>query len=205
MKPAAAISDEYISAMADGHLDSSELGTALNSFNADEQRMRTWHAYHVVGDVLRSAELAPLGSDFDFLEKLEKRLSLEPANWSTANGVLSQGHSLIRARVGKSSANAPVLRWKLVSGLACTALVGTLAIGQWNRFDSAANQHLSTLAPVAVHPTTPVQLGDANSQAMIRDPVLDSLLAAHHQLGGHSALQRPSGFLRNATYEGTSR
>ena len=36
MKPAAAISDEYISAMADGHLDSSELGTALNSFNADE-------------------------------------------------------------------------------------------------------------------------------------------------------------------------
>jgi sigma-E factor negative regulatory protein RseA len=36
---------------------------------------------------------------------------------------------------------------------------------------------------------------------MLRDPELDALMAAHQQMGGHSAWQMPSGFLRNATYE----
>jgi sigma-E factor negative regulatory protein RseA len=40
---------------------------------------------------------------------------------------------------------------------------------------------------------------------MIRDPRLDALLAAHRQFGGTSALQMPSGFLRNATFEESSR
>ena len=39
---------------------------------------------------------------------------------------------------------------------------------------------------------------------MLRDPRLDELLAAHRQLGG-AALQMPSGFLRNATFEGPGR
>jgi sigma-E factor negative regulatory protein RseA len=36
---------------------------------------------------------------------------------------------------------------------------------------------------------------------MIRDPQIDALLAAHRQFGGTSALQAPTGFLRNATFE----
>jgi sigma-E factor negative regulatory protein RseA len=36
---------------------------------------------------------------------------------------------------------------------------------------------------------------------MVRNPELDALMAAHQQLGGHSAFQMPSGFLRNATFE----
>jgi sigma-E factor negative regulatory protein RseA len=39
------------------------------------------------------------------------------------------------------------------------------------------------------------------NDVMIRDPHLDALMQAHQQLGGHSAWQMPSGFLRNATYE----
>jgi sigma-E factor negative regulatory protein RseA len=39
------------------------------------------------------------------------------------------------------------------------------------------------------------------STVMIRDPRLDALLAAHRQFGGASALQMPSGFMRNATFE----
>jgi sigma-E factor negative regulatory protein RseA len=40
---------------------------------------------------------------------------------------------------------------------------------------------------------------------MIRDPRLDELLAAHKQAGGATALQMPSGFLRNATFDGADR
>jgi sigma-E factor negative regulatory protein RseA len=36
---------------------------------------------------------------------------------------------------------------------------------------------------------------------MVRDARLEELLAAHRQLGSNSALQLPSGFLRNATFE----
>ena len=40
-------------------------------------------------------------------------------------------------------------------------------------------------------------------QVMLRDPRLDALLEAHQQAGGGSHM--PSGFLRNATFEGQSR
>ncbi|MDV7394670.1 hypothetical protein RZS08_25020, partial [Arthrospira platensis SPKY1] len=40
---------------------------------------------------------------------------------------------------------------------------------------------------------------------MLRDAELDQFMAAHRQWGGMSALQMPAGFLRNATYENTSR
>jgi sigma-E factor negative regulatory protein RseA len=42
-------------------------------------------------------------------------------------------------------------------------------------------------------------------QVMLRDPQLDAMLAAHRQAGGAPALQMSAGFLRNATFEGTSR
>jgi sigma-E factor negative regulatory protein RseA len=35
---------------------------------------------------------------------------------------------------------------------------------------------------------------------MLRNPQLDALIAAHNQVGGSSALQMPSGFLRSATF-----
>jgi len=45
--------------------------------------------------------------------------------------------------------------------------------------------------------------GGGAPQIMLRDARLDELLAAHQQAGGAS--QMPSGFLRNATFEGPSR
>ncbi len=40
---------------------------------------------------------------------------------------------------------------------------------------------------------------------MLRDARLDELMAAHKQFGGTSALQKPAGFLRNATFDGPTR
>ena len=87
--------------------------------------------------------------------------------------------------------------WKLAAGVASVAAVA--AIG-WNLVATgpAAGPQLAA-APAAAGPA-PVQ-----AAAMIRDPRLDQLLAAHRQLGGATALQAPSGFLRNATFEGPIR
>jgi sigma-E factor negative regulatory protein RseA len=48
-----------------------------------------------------------------------------------------------------------------------------------------------------------VLVGNGAPQVMLRDPRLDQLLEAHRQAAGGA--QMPSGFLRNATFEGASR
>jgi sigma-E factor negative regulatory protein RseA len=40
---------------------------------------------------------------------------------------------------------------------------------------------------------------------VIRDAQLEALLAEHRQHGGMSALQTPTGFIRNATYDAAGR
>jgi len=107
--------------------------------------------------------------------------------------------------------------WRLVVGLASVAMVGVIAWQGLQGFSSERAQ-LATApitnlaaAPVSAGPGGPVAaLGaDAGQNAlamgtapiMIRDPQLDALLAAHRQFGGTSALQMPTGFLRNATFE----
>jgi negative regulator of sigma E activity len=55
---------EHVCALVDGRLPEGELAQILNALLADPQSVQTWHAYHVVGDVLRSPELAPGRSDW---------------------------------------------------------------------------------------------------------------------------------------------
>jgi sigma-E factor negative regulatory protein RseA len=190
--------DERISAMADGELEPVELAHALGEVLGDETSVKIWHAYHVVGDALRSAELAADGRNLEFLRKFEQRLALEPVYPHP------QSAAVQTALVGvpdSHSANASTLRWKLVAGVACSALAMVLGVGQWGQSESPPSTQLSagpTTQPPAI---ALVMQPEAGALVMIRDPELDSLLAAHQQLGGHSALQRSSGFLRNATFE----
>lgn len=60
---------------------------------------------------------------------------------------------------------------------------------------AAANDRLEAAARV--------QGGNGEPQVMLRDARLDLLLEAHRQAGGAS--QMPSGFLRNATFDGPAR
>lgn len=128
------------------------------------------------------------------------------------------------------AANEPVFRWKLVSGVASLAAVA--AIG-WNlvggagmpSVDSRLAQQQSPLQiatreaaptsnvgqPIGVSASSKLQatestrvaVGGGEPQVMLRDARLDRLLEAHRQAGG--AAQMPSGFLRNATFDGPSR
>lgn len=62
--------------------------------------------------------------------------------------------------------------------------------------------------PVPLAQTADASLGaglpERATGPMIRDARLDGYLAAHKQFGGSSALGVPSGFLRNATHEGSA-
>ncbi|OYU43499.1 MAG: anti-anti-sigma factor [Burkholderiales bacterium PBB4] len=196
---------EQFSALLDGELLGDAQHAAVEALLADPQAQDLWHLHHLVGDVLRSEELARSApGDLQFLAKLERRLSEEPAPFTAvgASPTVVMPASALR----RPSANAAIFRWPAVAGtafaLALAVLLGSLYLPA---FTEPAGQQM------AVAPLPSVEVSALNAttavspDGMIRDPRLDQLLSAHQQLGGHSALQMSSGFLRNATYDGKGR
>ena len=177
---------ELISALADGQLQGEELARALELLERDEQARAYWHACHVAGDVLRAHELARgAAGDAAFVERLGPHLR--------AAMPVPQRVPPATAWAGRLAAN-DAWRWPRVAGLAALALGAAVA---WHLGGDEAG------APVQLAQTAPAtrSVEEGAAQVMIRDPRLDQLLAAHRELGGVSALQKPSGFLRNATFE----
>ena len=67
-----------LSALADG--DATAVDQALRHWRDDEQARRTWHAYQLIGDVMRSEDLARAPArDAAFMAGLRQRLAAEPA------------------------------------------------------------------------------------------------------------------------------
>jgi sigma-E factor negative regulatory protein RseA len=73
----------WLSALADGDADALEPGLA--AWRHDANARARWHSYHLIGDVLRSDELAQTaGHDAAFLTRLRERLDEEPVPLSPA-------------------------------------------------------------------------------------------------------------------------
>lgn len=205
---------EMLSALADGQLSGNALTQALEFSSQDEGR-ETWQLYQLVGDVLRSPELARPVDNGDFLARLRTQLAQEAA--PVAQATLSSPAApaqpvLTQFTPPPQAANDSVFRWKMVAGLASLAAVATLvwsAVGGLGGPPAGA-QMAAVPAPVTASvsvqaPAVSLADNQAPQQVMIRDPRLDELLAAHKQFGGTSALQLPAGFLRNANFEAPKR
>ena len=183
--------DENFSALMDGELHGSAQHLAMVALLSEAKARSTWHAYHVMADVLRSEELSDAAQDLQFWTKLESRLAQEPL--PSMAPVVIQSPSQPPLRRYFQSANGPVF-WRALAGVACSALVAIIGISVWSPSTGPSSDSVAVVVAPAVV-----------SDGMMLDPRLDQLLSAHQQLGGHSALQMPSGFLRNATYEGAGR
>lgn len=207
---------EQLSALADGQLDDEAFEQALQ-FAHEEEGRASWQLYHLVGDVLRSPELAHHADNGAFLQRLQQRLADEPVPGRPVQESL-QAAVPLQVPVVAEAANASVFQWKMVAGLASVAAVAVVGWSSWSSLQStqsgAAMAVLSS-APVTVPVpvATPPALALAQTSAappaaeqiMLRDPRLDELLAAHQQFGSTSALQMPARFLRNATFEAPAR
>lgn len=202
-----------LSAMVDSELDARGCDALLGSLESDA--LSNWHAYQVIGDVLRGHP-DPTGnrSATDFLAAV--RLGLEDNDVR----VTAQPRPVVNVAVATSgagrrdAANDAVFRWKLVAGFASLAAVMAVS---WSVVSgsngAAAGAQLASNAPAAVTttaataaPAVNVPVAVSTGQGVvIRDAQLEALLAEHRQHGGMSALQMPSGFIRNATYEAAGR
>lgn len=192
--------NELISALADGQLQGEAFARAVQTTCADRSMLATWHAYHLIGDVLRSGEASRAEPPQTFLAKLSARLAEEPCPQPDKAAVVA-------VQPGWSSAvaaNDASMRWKLLAGVASVAAVA--AVG-WSVVATGSGGSPSAQPQLAAAPQQQAAPVLARSEAgvMIRDPRLDELLAAHRQFGGASALQMPAGFVRNATFEGPAR
>ena len=208
------VDHELLSALADGELLGDDFRRAVSLLRESEQALAVWRSYHVVGDILRCADIGIAQDEAAFLGRLRPALALHhgAASVPSAAATGAQQSSAARGQQmdRRTAANDPVTRWKWFAATASMAAVGVLAwhfgvlqqpAGQLSRLFGPAGQEVaagSKAEPVTLPPA--IEPG-----VMLRDARLDELMAAHKQLGGTSALQMPSGFLRNATFENQGR
>lgn len=188
--------NERISALMDGDLPAAELDALLDDMAQQDLAANDWHLYHLVGDVLRSSALAPQQADLAFWGRLKQRLAQESVSLPIAPPS-TQSISVARPSRHAVAANGS---WRWVAGASFAVLAGVLSIGMWEAFLSVPSSQLAVVSKPELSASAP-----QGSAVMLRDPELDALMAAHQQMGGHSAWQMPSGFLRNATYERPAR
>ena len=204
--------NELVSALADGELRGEEFARTVEWMSEAEEARRTWHAYQVVGEVLRSGEAMATTRDAAFMQRFKLGLQqeasrasfLETTDFVAACAIPTGTIDINEPKI--AAANDSSQRWKLLAGLASLAMVSVIGWQAWSGWgDQPGAAQLAQGASGQAEVALPQVVGGNDSAVMIRDPQLDALLTAHMQFGGTSALQMPAGFLRNATFEGAAR
>jgi sigma-E factor negative regulatory protein RseA len=189
-----------VSALVDGELRDTEFARVMAHLEHSSEARQSWHAYHVVGDVMRTGQAEVNAHEANFLLRLRARLQHETAPLALQKAPDATNFP------GTPRAGANDRLWRLVVGMASVAMVAVLA---WQGFPGLGSSAPQLAAAPPAQPSAAPLLAQSGEVAsplgtgpvMIRDPQLDALLAAHRQFGGTSALQTPTGFLRNATFE----
>lgn len=174
---------ETISALVDGDATSADEACAL--WAADAGARDAWHAYHLIGDALRSDDLAvPRAHDDAFLSALRLRLASEPTVLAPFPVTVAKKEmSLHRWRTPAVVAAGFVVVAGVLVAVRTVAPGGTPAAVTV----AAATPASAPTKPVVVGRNTPsvpesIPGGDSPSVIdgqVIRDARLDSYLRAH--------------------------
>lgn len=213
---ATAAARERLSALLDGELDAGAVAPACAQWRDSAGARATWHAYHLIGDVLRSDDLANgAAHDAGFLVALRAKLADEPVvlapEFPAANGASAAAPAPARGRSrrwGWMAPSAVAAGFVVVAGVLTLTRPGALPGG------SEATSVAQVAAPASL-PGATVPDGNAAAASepqtfvasgqVIRDARLDRYLSAHKQFAGSSALGVPSAYLRNATADVSGR
>lgn len=199
--PPIQLQPEDLSALSDGEADAATVAAVTAAWRDDASLRARWHSYQLIGDVLRSEDLAQAPTaDAAFLGALRERLASEPVILAPMTVVPAVEPRLVE----------PTRRRWLSSGAIAAGFVAVAgAVFVLRPATEAPSAQLALQQPVAapqvLNAAEPEPQATVANSALVRDAGLDRYLVAHQQFGGNSALAVPSGFLRNATYEGPSR
>jgi sigma-E factor negative regulatory protein RseA len=188
----------WLSALADG--DGEALARATALWRQDAGARERWYTYHLIGDLMRSQELASTPArDAEFLVGLRARLASEPVpmaptpprpahmglqrlGWrapaAVAAGVATVAAALVLTRPSDAPPEGAAPGIQLVLGEAGSPQGGGLRVR-------------SIPAPAAGGPLVA-------DRGVIRDVRLDAYLRAHEAARGNAPAATPGGGLRNA-------
>jgi sigma-E factor negative regulatory protein RseA len=146
----------------------------------ESEARRSWHAYQLIGDVLRSEDLAsPPGRDQAFLARLHARLAEEPA--------LPVPHA---ARAQAAVRHAGRTAWALPAALAAGVMaLATVLVVSLGTSGGAGPSPALAVAPAATEvagntqPAPPVLQAMPQGARIVRDAQLDRYLQAHRDYG----------------------
>lgn len=193
----------WLSALADGDVDAVQ--HACDAWRDDARARADWHTYHLIGDVLRSDDLAAdPARDAQFLARLRLRLADEPVvlapdvdgatqrrrrpAWlvplAAAAGVAAVASVLVLGQADPQG-QAPAAGWALMGPP--PAAQGLLAGEAPARRAAPAEAGAGVVAGAT---------GNANAR-VLRDARLDHYLEAHRGALG-AAVAVPGGAMRNA-------
>ena len=197
-------SRRILSALADGDATDGEAARAFQAWRDEPDARASWHAYQLIGDVLRSEDLAAEpAADEAFLVALRARLATEPV-------VLAPQPRAVEVAAAQPVAANAVLRararWQGPIAMAAgfLAVIGVLNVV--GPFRSGAGSSLASNATSASGPVQALASSVDNSGAALTsaqskaaaDP-LAPYLAAHRQSAMSGPFQMPGSDLRNAS------
>lgn len=154
----------WLSACADGEALAAD--SACRLWRDDAAARQMWHRYHLIGDVMRSTELATAPArDAAFIAGLRQRLAAEPVKLAPAPWVARPAWRLPAAMAAS---------FVLIAGAFSVARLGPVA---------GAGETAGRGGSAAVVATADAR-AEADGTVLITDPRLDEFLRAHQAIGG---------------------
>lgn len=170
-----------LSSLMDGDLEPGAVAGIVGRWRHDAELRSTWHAYQLIGDVLRSDDLAHLPAhDESFMRGLRGRLAQEPIPLSAA---LPSPASSALALQTAGRATAVARRWPgwLLAPAAVAAgfvaVAGVLVLTRVVSINPADSGQVAQSAPAG-----PAAAKAVNTGELVRNAGLDRYLEAHRAL-----------------------
>jgi sigma-E factor negative regulatory protein RseA len=170
---------QSLSSLMDGRLDDASLDNAFSAWRSDANARECWHAYHLIGDVLRSEELASQPArDEAFLAGLRCKLAAEPVPLAPTRRSERGGRGWRERLVAPAAVAAGFV-----------AVAGVLVV-----LRGAAPQEGAGGALVAEGTSGEMTVVNRD---VIRDARLDRYLAAHRKVSNAASVQVPGAVARS--------
>lgn len=183
-----------LSRLLDGDLESAFAEEACSRWRDDAELRATWHRYHLIGDVMRSQELASRPErDAQFLSRLRVRLAGEPL-------LLAPAPKASSVRVHRTRR-----RWLAPAAVAAgfVAVAGVLVVARMSQSETQSGAMLA--GGMAADGVRRASVGGAGETprameldaTMVRDAEIDRYFRAHREMRVNPAAALPGGAPRN--------
>ncbi|MBY0467571.1 MAG: sigma-E factor negative regulatory protein [Burkholderiaceae bacterium] len=208
---------EELSALLDGELPGAAVERICAEWRTDARSRDTWHAYNLIGDVMRCEDLSrSCASDEQFLRDFRTRMAAEPVvlaprpvSYPVADPAEAPPATVVRPARAWAWPVALAAGFVVVVGavvgiqnpaitMDARPLVAAAPAGHASEAMLKVSRTEGGVPPSDVYPAGMELVFDGQ---VIRDPRLDRYLLAHKQFAGTSVLGPTSGLLRNAAVE----